>query len=489
MDPTYATGYHDCVSLHDAVIPWPVVDLVFMLGQSDCPICLHSLRCPRVTSCGHIFDYVCILQHFAHANSANAKCPLCSSNILAADLRPCVFRDMSVLHVGIPIIMRLVSREKKSMIAHPHPPLDHSKIPANLNADSAFFSRIGFADEKCLIQLISRSMDELRLVLREEPTLTHFVNVAMQDLKQKKKDIRARRAALHQNLLPEHVHQLDQKKRDNLWYFYQADDTSNVFLHPVNHRCLTTEFNGDFDATPTGLSGEVLQIENYIMDETLRKRYRFLEHLTDGCEFSFVELDLAHILSQKTLSAHRNELKKRRSTRKRMEIAAAHEDNVLEKKRIESLREYFSSQVGNVMRSAQRKTVDSRDASSFPALRMGSSVSDTPQEESKAIIETRLSVGTVPGSAWGSEVSSYSSVTSNMGLFPSLGPQVALCSSPKNANALQGAWGPSSSETSSQNPSSSPMNVTSPVRNSRKGRKSHGKTKILISNAGSPHRR
>lgn len=533
----------------DAFVPWPAVDLVFLPHRPDCPICLHPLRCPRVTPCGHVFDFVCMLQHLAHARTDNRppRCPLCSHGIQAATLKPCSFWHPHPLSVGLSLNLRLVSRVRGSMICHPHvTPAPADDVPI-AGSDAVFYTRFVYSDPAFLKDLLARSLDELRSIAGEDPSLSAFVAAAVENVKQLKNDAKSRRAAFRYysrqrgdpnahadarptggtSEAPESLPSVDvgstlasgtfenqttspaqlankaqtplvndnsnvastarssnsQANRKERWYFYQGQDSSNVFLHPINHRCMSTEFNGQFDDAMSCLEGTVLQIDHYTMDEQLRKRYRFIEHLLDGCEFSFVELNLNHVLSKKTLATHAAELKERHVIRKKKETATKKENKKIERERSELLQDYLNTQTGRVM-AESRRSVDSRDTVSFPALKENGAATGDWQGESDAS-ETVVTGNGSPSNRWGAEVSSYSSVTSNMGLFPALG------SSPQSSNALQGAWGSSSQNCVSDNANNpgSSKKETGPPDEPRKGRKFHGKGKVLLSNAGSPYRR
>lgn len=423
----------------------------------------------------------------------------------------CAFREKHVLEVGLPFAMTLVNRERGRMIATVYGEPRTNVLPTRVTAESPFYSRLGFADEKYLMQLVQRAIKDLRDALRDDPALQPFVDTAMAELIEKKNEFRSRLSTRRQlpfqpvgsdDNAPALTGSAGSNAKD-LWFFYQASDTQNIFLHPVNHRCLSTEFAGDFSRANANIEGDVLQIDRHTMDESLRRKYRFLEHLPDGCEFAFVELALNNMLSASTLATHEAELKERSTLRKRKQHQAKRENRRIEKKKTESLQEYFSTQAGHLPRPPpNQERLNSRDVNSFPALRMDvtRAVTESPPEtraETSAQIGAQIGGYSPPGGEWGgAEVSSYSSVTSNMGLFPSLGrattgafPALGAMQPPLSPTAprsparVQGAWGPSSS------PPSATTNVTSPPEESRRRKRSQGRTTILLSNARTPYRR
>lgn len=438
---------------------------------------------------------------------------------------------------------RLVSRKRGSMLCHPHESPPHlDSVPFLVNRATTFYSRIAFAKHSLLMSIITRFKSELADVASENPSLVQFVEAATAQLDTWASSIRTRRHVSPSNTLAPiqdstpvltsvmpntaNVTTITDDKNIVLdtqgsnpcsdlsnngsvrtsnggnnnkerWYFYQEESSSNVFLHPLNHRILSAEYDSNFDKALRSLEGIILQIDAFTMNETLRKRYRFLDHLPDGCEFVFVELELTHLLSEHALAAHASEMKGRHSARNKKKVAMAKETRRLEKEQSESLLKYFNNHGGIAGTRAQSVSMDRNDRASFPALREENisvpptGTSDehdaTGATEDMSCTNSSVVTGSPPNSTsngWGAEISSYSSVTSKMGLFPALG------SSPRSVETLQGPWG--SSSQSNTGGGSQPQRKSGPgsggSEESRKGRKSHSKT-ILMSNAGSSHRR
>eukprot|EP00178_Gracilaria_changii_P016792 TRINITY_DN48188_c0_g1_i1.p1 TRINITY_DN48188_c0_g1~~TRINITY_DN48188_c0_g1_i1.p1 ORF type:complete len:536 (-),score=73.75 TRINITY_DN48188_c0_g1_i1:785-2392(-) len=462
--------------LHAALKPveWQLVELVFVVAKRQCPICLNAVCVPRITPCGHVFDLVCFLQHLSFSADPNgcAPCPLCSSPVSASDLRACCFVSAEEMQLHHTCRMTLISSHKQTLIAVPHRDARrHHELPTNVSLLKPFFSRFATADPDFLLELIASDMRQLRRILREDASLTPFVNASMNELRLKKEQYRARRAASVQQQRASSENQ--NTYASELWYFYQASDTTNVFLHPVNHRCLNTEFECNFENAPRHIEGEVLQIHRHTMDDQVRKRYRFLSHLANGCEFSFVELDLTALLSAQTLNTHAQELKERERGRKRLQMVSRKEDRLRERHESQQMKRYVkNSRTGDSRMTGgeQQQTVDGTDCVSFPALNEGEEVGETrAKEEGRGV--------------WGSDISSYSSVTSNMGLFPALGETGGAMTNVRSA--AQGAWATTSADCVAG--SSSDGSV---ARGSRRQRRGHGKCTIVVSsNAGAQHRR
>ncbi|KAJ7994100.1 hypothetical protein DPEC_G00262420 [Dallia pectoralis] len=101
------------------------------------------------------------------------------------------------------------------------------------------------------------------------------------------------------------------------YYFYQADDCQQMFLHPVNVRCLLREY-GSLEASPDTITATVVEIEGQSITEEIRRRHRYLAHLPLTCEFSICELALQPpTLSKETLDSFADDLEKRKRLRQK----------------------------------------------------------------------------------------------------------------------------------------------------------------------------
>ncbi|KAG7480593.1 hypothetical protein MATL_G00057880 [Megalops atlanticus] len=101
------------------------------------------------------------------------------------------------------------------------------------------------------------------------------------------------------------------------YYFYQAEDGQQMFLHPVNVRCLLREY-GSLEASPTSITATVVELDGHTVTEEIRRRHRYLSHLPLTCEFSICELALQPpLLSKETLDTFADDLEKRRRLRQK----------------------------------------------------------------------------------------------------------------------------------------------------------------------------
>jgi hypothetical protein len=131
--------------------------------------------------------------------------------------------------------------------------------------------------------------------------------------------------------------------------FYQAEDGQLIFLNGFNMTLLMSDFsrskpdNDDDDnhqnqkrspelpPMPDFIHGRILEIERKNITSELRKRLSFLSYLPLFTDIIFVELDLNHILSEKTKQKFKGELAKRRKHRQSKVKAEKRENRALQR--------------------------------------------------------------------------------------------------------------------------------------------------------------
>lgn len=62
-------------------------------GQANCPICLSAPVAPRMTKCGHIFCFPCLIHLVNTAENKWVRCPICFDSISEQQLKPVKWYD------------------------------------------------------------------------------------------------------------------------------------------------------------------------------------------------------------------------------------------------------------------------------------------------------------------------------------------------------------------------------------------------------------
>ncbi|KAK2461508.1 hypothetical protein APHAL10511_005971 [Amanita phalloides] len=157
-------------------------------GVMTCPICLSSPVAPRMTKCGHVYCFSCILQYLGMSDNKWARCPICFDSVSEKHLK-CVkwydtpiaqederdeplatAEDGSVVAVpkaGSVLRMRLVQRPQITTLALPRsctwpsdliPP---HQAPFHFIPDVFAFSKFMLATPSYLIADLTKDLDDL----------------------------------------------------------------------------------------------------------------------------------------------------------------------------------------------------------------------------------------------------------------------------------------------------------------------------------------
>jgi hypothetical protein len=86
----------------------------------QCPICMETLEtmvCPRITKCGHVYCWPCMLQYldFEHERSWK-RCPLCFDPVYPLDLKPVQIHQTKQFTPGDQITFNLMVRIRTSTL-------------------------------------------------------------------------------------------------------------------------------------------------------------------------------------------------------------------------------------------------------------------------------------------------------------------------------------------------------------------------------------
>lgn len=96
---------------------------------------------------------------------------------------------------------------------------------------------------------------------------------------------------------------------DDPYFFYQS--LLHYYLAPLDIRILKAAF-GDFASFPSTLLPRIERISRHVMDDTMRKRTKYLAHLPYGCEVGFLECNWTDVVVPEILDLFKEEIEKRR---------------------------------------------------------------------------------------------------------------------------------------------------------------------------------
>ncbi|EZA53151.1 hypothetical protein DMN91_005389 [Ooceraea biroi] len=418
-------------SLHlsdpDTLVDWKLIEQVKFYSSEElfCPICLHAPAAGRITRCGHIYCWPCILRYlYIYDDNDSCRCPICYEYVHKNDLKSVTVITRSTFALGDIISLRLMRREKDSLFAVPaelaiRPPTTFLSVSES--ADNKIYSKLLIASVKDIMDIIENERFQLEDELQKNPEMLDYIEQALGELS--KRQDKLQECAESKNTLPvENVTGIvEETLQDNdknvngclknidakslakqsstdsassdsqlsssppkFSYFYQAEDGQHIYLHAVNVQMLKEEYE-DLEKCPSIIRGKLLEKEASIYMEDVKRRFRYLKHLPLNSPFELAEIELKPpLVSAKVIRAFHEELnsrQKRREQKKREEKKL--EDKITEEENrligiyptpnidIESYQEFPEWQPDQLSKdyisspeSASSSTVDSSPANS-----------------------------------------------------------------------------------------------------------------------------
>lgn len=106
----------------DLIVEWDLIEQVRLKTTSDvpsCPICLYPPTTAKLTKCGHVYCWTCILHYLSLSDQKWRKCPICFESIRREDLKSVVSVPWKEFKTKDEIEMKLMRRERNSLFALP----------------------------------------------------------------------------------------------------------------------------------------------------------------------------------------------------------------------------------------------------------------------------------------------------------------------------------------------------------------------------------
>uniref|UniRef100_A0A8C7IA61 E3 ubiquitin-protein ligase RNF10 n=1 Tax=Oncorhynchus kisutch TaxID=8019 RepID=A0A8C7IA61_ONCKI len=347
----------------DTLVNWDCVQQVRIYSHEvpSCPICLYPPVAAHITRCGHIFCWPCMLHYLSLSDKSWSKCPICYESVHSDDLKSVVAMETRQYAVGDLITMCLMRREKGALVAMPssqwvkvEEPILFGDVHLSPYSKLLLASReqvLGLvAEEKaalqgqltqgddataCFIQSALCNLQRFSMFYSFQPVLQYssaFDDEVAEVPEEDPEEATGEEPQLPEGLLErvleespedaapqpaEETARPQTSEHGPSYYFYQAEDCQQMFLHPVNVRCLQREY-GSLEASPHTITATVVEIEGQTITEEIRRRHRYLAHLPLTCEFSICELALQPpTLSKETLDSFADDLEKRQRLRQK----------------------------------------------------------------------------------------------------------------------------------------------------------------------------
>ncbi|KAL7068360.1 hypothetical protein ACR3K2_12150 [Cryptosporidium serpentis] len=365
-------NYDDIITNFDRAIYWNNMALVDMLYPDDedfaqCPICLESdLISPRITRCGHIFCWPCILRNIYEKDLkylCHCKCPICFSSVILKELVPVRFQPIRVIRCGSTTNLCLLFRERSELVAHLKS--DYLKTiglkKLLCEEDSGVqFQRICLLNNRGnllrsdLLMLESKRFeicqDSEQENLKDELFyIDECINIVRNNFKdfdpttynKQNMDNKGHISIVYYNenelaqiltandsnrysvstrssfSLSSPTISLTQSSEkissSSIYYFYQAYDGQLCFLDPFYLRVLCYEY-GDIEDLPSILTDVlVIGMKELVLVDNIRKQYKYLNHLQPGSKIILLHIDIIPFIKDETKQVFKKELYRRYS--------------------------------------------------------------------------------------------------------------------------------------------------------------------------------
>lgn len=333
--------YRQYMNNPDALVDWDLVEQVILQVSEfpSCPICLYPPVAAKMTRCGHIYCWSCILHYLALSDEVKRTCPICHElKVNKFDLKSVVTIPHSTFSVTETITFKLMKRAKGSLIAYPADinVKDTSFFNVSYENVSDIYSKLLLANQNDILSIIDREDRELQLQLKENKDTPEicFITEAIKFLNERRdkvltncancpSEIENSEKAINEintiSNLTDNLNIIDENNENapKYQYFYQASDGQHIYLNAINAKMLEHTY-GSLEFSPKSITGKILDKEVESMTEELRKRFRYLQHLPVTCQFEIAEIQLNEpIVSRETLAEFKDQIESRRKKRQR----------------------------------------------------------------------------------------------------------------------------------------------------------------------------
>ena len=326
----------------DSAINWDSVEEVLFTSVNNeicCPVCLCSPVAAKITRCGHIYCWPCILHYLTlcFKEKNQTKCPICYEIIKKNELKSVGIINKIEYTMNDYLTFSLMKIRKNSTIALPanyDSKVCLSHLKRNSDSTLDLFSKMFTASSDYLAAIIEREKKELNALLIEYQQenmfeVVPYVYNAFEELE--KREIEFKQIiSLSNQLLDLSLFESSDGHMNDYVYFYQAEDGQHVYLHPLNVRMLKHEY-GDLKSCPSTITAKIIELHGDSVNENVRKRYFHLKHLPLSCEFKIAEVQLdSKVISKETLNEFSTEINNRMKDRKRKEKEQNNRDRKIE---------------------------------------------------------------------------------------------------------------------------------------------------------------
>ena len=325
-----------------------------------CPICLTEFPvAPRMTKCGHTACYPCFIRYFASEDLATGlsgsslkfrKCPICWDSIQLSEIKPVRWYSIdngvdednilvaSEPREGFDVTMRLFMRRPGTTLVLPRDDylqmtdrLSEGDVPSHHIPEVLHYAWIVKGSETYMKSESAREISDLERMEKEDessfgedPIWTQRAITRIQNTLDTYSDL---------PFPPFHTPEQSSSRDSPPYFFYQPRSASRYYLASLDVRILKRVF-GEYSKFPSAILARVEHITSpQTIDDDIRRRIKYLNHLPTGTQISFLECDWSEIVSREILEGFIPEIDRRRRIRREKMVREEKERENEEKSR------------------------------------------------------------------------------------------------------------------------------------------------------------
>lgn len=186
----------------DLLVEWASIEQINFFGSTEepqCPICLYHPVAAKMTRCGHVYCWPCILHYLALSDKKSwRKCPICYEAVHIGDLKSAVSKPHHNYTCDELVSFQLMYRSKNSLQAqkaHVASPRMCTEFPRlSDEPDNCKHSKLVLAGNLEILSIIERERCELKCQLVSDGidcADSIFVEQALDLLQERENHVRA----------------------------------------------------------------------------------------------------------------------------------------------------------------------------------------------------------------------------------------------------------------------------------------------------------
>lgn len=319
------------------MVDWDLVEEVVIRSSEEpqCPICLFPPVAAKMTKCGHVYCWSCILHYLALSDKEWRKCPICYDAVCIKDLRSTVAWPYHAYQLNETIDFQLMCRRKDSLrVMKMSEQENEERFPHlfDVREHQVCHSKLIMANKEEVAAILDRERCELQAQMQTDGPEgsdcpeTMFISQALELLERRANEMKGNSPVAvpldNNRALPDELAATatgESAAAEEFYFFYQAVDGQHLYMHSINLRMLQAQF-GELSNCPLVLSGRIVQREHFSVNEVLRKRSKYLQHLPLTSIITVVEVnfrDEVSMFSAEVLAQFSEELRQRKMDRQR----------------------------------------------------------------------------------------------------------------------------------------------------------------------------